>query len=277
MLPWLRDRTCIALSPDRAVVVRQAPRFLRWTTTRHAVECRPGSAQEPWRAALEALADLPPEVELSSGQVDIVLSNHFARYALVPWDDGIIGQREKLIQAKHCFSQIHGAVANAWSVRLSAGGFRSPSLAAAVDEGLVNGVVAFCNERKLKLHSLQPWSVPAINQVRRRLNSGTNVGLLLVERGRMFFGLFQGEHWAHVTLCRTDPGWTTRIADILKQEIYAAGLTVFPDKTFVHAIGCPDADLKCLGPSFEVLKTPSDTRLPGQPDSGFGIVAEAIC
>ncbi len=54
--------------------------------------------------------------------VTVVLSNHFVRYAVVPFDSAVSGaSEEELALARFHFTKIHGERAKGWEVRMSEG------------------------------------------------------------------------------------------------------------------------------------------------------------
>jgi len=49
----------------------------------------------------------------------VILSNHFLRYALVPWRAELADAKEDLSFARHCFTKVYGKAAQQWKLRLS--------------------------------------------------------------------------------------------------------------------------------------------------------------
>jgi hypothetical protein len=138
---------------------------------------------EPWRGALERLkARTWPK----RGDVAIVLSNHFARYAVVP-DDSAASEDEALALARFHFAKIHGERAKGWEVRVSDG------LACAIDAALLAEL------RKIvpKLVSVQPALMAAYNGARKRIPR-EGAWLVLAEAQRVCVARLGAERWASV-------------------------------------------------------------------------------
>ncbi len=156
------------LFPD-AVTVRLAPSTL--TVTRKGrgrsaspplqAPCEPdSSAMEPWRSAVVALAAMP----LAPCRLTIELSNHFVRYALVPWSERLSSPAEEETYLRHHFARVHGDKALAWAVRASEAPPAAPRLASAVDAPLIEAIKGAVRRKPgIKLASIRPLLMSAFN------------------------------------------------------------------------------------------------------------------
>jgi hypothetical protein len=152
-------------------------------------------AAEPWRGALEALGR---EVAALRKRVDVsvVLSNHFARYALLPAQDAASAE-EELALARFQFVKIHGDRAKAWEVRVSPG-HGGAALACAIDSALLQGLKScFPRTAKARLVSVQPALMAAYNGARRRIPR-EGAWLVLAERERTCIARLGAKGWASV-------------------------------------------------------------------------------
>jgi hypothetical protein len=95
------------LFPER-LLVRLAPAEL--TVGEKRYPCDPAYGTEPWHGALEALKG----VTWPRARVTVVLSNHFVRYALVPWSAALATPAEEQAYLRHHFAKIPGAASRAW-------------------------------------------------------------------------------------------------------------------------------------------------------------------
>src|SRR5262245_50833397 len=70
---------------------------------------------EPWSGALD---DFKRTVAALAKRVDVsvVLSNHFARYAVLPSQDGTATAEEEVALARFQFTKIHGERVKGWEV-----------------------------------------------------------------------------------------------------------------------------------------------------------------
>ena len=148
------------LFPER-LLVRLSPAEVQVGAARQA--CDPAFGAEPWHGALEALKG----IAWPRSRVTVVLSNHFVRYALVPWSDAIANAAEEQAYLRHHFAKIHGERAKGWQLRASEAPKGAPRLASAVDSALVDAIrAAFPKSGKAKLVSVQPALMYVFNRAR---------------------------------------------------------------------------------------------------------------
>src|SRR5438105_13448716 len=77
-----------------------------------SVACDPASGAEPWQGAIAALKAL--EVKQPCN-VTVILSNHFVRYAIVPWSNAPNTAAEEDAYIRHHFPKIHGERTKSWT------------------------------------------------------------------------------------------------------------------------------------------------------------------
>src|SRR5438046_777859 len=100
------------------------------TVGKDSVACDPALGAEPWQGAISALKAL----EFTQPcKVTVVLSNHFVRYAIVPWSSSLSTAAEEDAYIRHHFAKIHGERAKAWGLRASESAADAPRLASAVE------------------------------------------------------------------------------------------------------------------------------------------------
>jgi hypothetical protein len=156
--------------------------------------CDADYGSEPWHGALEQLNSL----DLGRARVAIELSNHFVRYALVPWTEGLSTPTEEEAYVRHHFAKIHGAErAKAWAVRASEAAPGEPRLASAVDAGLIAALKKAFEAKKAKLMSIQPALMARFNAARDLLPKD-GAWLVIAERERACIALHGGRDWRTV-------------------------------------------------------------------------------
>lgn len=93
---------------------------------------------------------------LNQQTVNVVLSNTFVRYLVLPWQENVVKESDWQAIAKHAFRQQFDAAANDWHVAVSFGGYGQTILAAAIDESLCAQLVASAQQLDFKLGSISP-------------------------------------------------------------------------------------------------------------------------
>lgn len=240
-LSW-RDRVRIRLSPQEAALWRH-PRGAKAAGDRKSIACVPPPGGPSWQGALEGLRELLAHPNTRAGDADVVLSNHFVRYLLLPWNAGLAGEREELAYALARFQQTYGGVARTWSVRLSPGKPGTSLLAAAVEQALVDAIRSLLQGSPLRLRALQPALMSACNAQSRTV--APNAWIALAEPGRLLLGLQRDGHWRSL---RTRPlnGESVSLAELIDQEHLLLGVEPAGERIYVHRSGAPPVDLSGL-------------------------------
>jgi hypothetical protein len=265
------ERLLIGLAPDFISLLRVSggprPRALGGRT----VACDAGSG-EPWEGAAAALPRLAGEFGKVSARVTVVLSNHFARYALVPWSDGLGRADEQIAFARFCFAKIHGERSKDWDLRLSPGDSGSTRVASAVDSPLVRAIGSAFSSRA-KLVSVQPYLMSAFNRTRTQL-AGARAWLLLVEPGRTCLARLEKGHWAAVRNSRGDPSGPQQWAGLLDRERHLAGGDAKAGTVHVHARSWKSSSASVDGWTFKKL---SSAAVEGLAEGQSEPFAMALC
>src|SRR5436190_11678999 len=154
--PRSRRSTVSRLFPER-ITVAVAPDQL--TVGSRTIACDAAFGSEPWHGAIAALRGVEWKDRV---RVTAVLSNHFVRYALVPWNTALADPAEEEAYVRHHFAKIHGERAKSWALRWSAEAADAPRLASAIDTGLVQGLKeCFPAKGRARLVSIQPYLMAA--------------------------------------------------------------------------------------------------------------------
>ena len=145
------------------LLVRLAPAQATVGAKRYA--CDPVFGSQPWHGAVEALKG----IAWPRSRVTVVLSNHFVRYALVPWSKALASPAEEQAYLRHHFVKVHGERGKGWILRASECAPGAPRLASAVDGELVAAIKALFAKGPAKLVSVQPALMYVFNGVRAAL------------------------------------------------------------------------------------------------------------
>jgi hypothetical protein len=196
------------LFPER-LVVRISPSKL--SIGEKTVACDPAFGTEAWQGAVAALKSLE---WTEPCKVTVVLSNHFARYAVIPWSDGLATPAEEEAYLRHHFGKIHGERAKSWTPRASDDRRGVPRLASAIDTALLQELKgAFPKRGKAKLVSVQPELMEAANRWREAIPAA-GAWLVLAEAERACLAMHREGGWRSVQNAKGD--WLT----LLDRERY---------------------------------------------------------
>jgi hypothetical protein len=228
------DKSCAVLCPDQLQVIR-ARRGWRRRAAFSFAETFAGADDGPrWQPAVDAFQRFLATPEAGTGALDVVLSNHFVRYLLVPWSPHIGSAEELRNFATAMFEHVHGEVSSGWDVTVSAERAGAPRLAAAVDRSLVAAIRTAVRPTGLRLASVQPYLMAAYNRV-ARAHTGKDFVFMLLEAGRACILAAQGGKWCYVSTAAA-PEPARALSSLLAREMQLAdqqGASVPP--VYVHA------------------------------------------
>lgn len=240
MSPLLPDELRIQLGPDQVILVR-----IRRELTRHglkhrvlaktAAECAVDPDNEaPWSAALKRLEEKLTEFGGRRTTATVILSNHFMRYAMVPWSKTLKNEAEEIAFARHCFRQTYGDSAAAWEFRLSSEWAGTRQLASAVDGRLLAELRALFEKAGVALRSVQPYLMAVYNHCCAGLQK-RNAWLALLEPGCLCLAQVQQGYLASVRTMRVDDNWHESLSPILEREACLDASGSSSDEVFLWA------------------------------------------
>lgn len=219
LLPW-REQVRIFLHPQQTAMLRLS-RGLKPQVIHKQVLAGPvhgSSWQEPLAALQVALRDK----QWQGAPIQVVLSNHFVRYVLVPWSAQLANRQERQAYVRHCFNTAYGEAAKHWDVRMSDAGLDTPSLASGVDQALLASLTAMFDTAGMSLDGIFPHMMMAANQSRRLLSKGVH-WLVVVEASRLCLALLDNGAWKAVRSYPADQDWQQELNLLLTRESVLLG------------------------------------------------------
>lgn len=235
MLRSWRERLLIEFSPSELALVRLRGLLRPQVVSKRAVACEPTFGPEPWHGAAAVLQDEAAQFRGDALDVTLVLSNHFVRYALVPWNDALTGAAEKLAFARHCFAKIHGERSKTWTLSLSEEQSGAPRIASAIDTALLDAIRAcFPSDGRARLASVQPCLMAAVNFWYRPV-AQSGAWLLIAEPERVCLALHGEGRWQTVLNTKGSYGTPEEWAELLDRERLRTSSAEAVTKVLVHA------------------------------------------
>lgn len=211
MSPRWSERLCAALSPAGVTAGVWARGWSPQPAERVSLPCAAASSGPRWAPALAGLHEWLAARGRRRAGLRVVLSNHFVRYLVLPWHDGMAGTAEREALARHLLRETYGELAEGWHVKLGPCAFGLPALACAVDRELVAGLHTLAEGASLRLDAVQPMLMPAFNQFHRELAS--DACLLVLEPGCLCSAVVRGGQWQAVQVSRVGGGWNEALVE----------------------------------------------------------------
>ncbi|MGZ3236831.1 MAG: hypothetical protein ACXWIN_00260 [Burkholderiaceae bacterium] len=222
MLLSLRKRLTIALYPDH-VALLQTPRGWRPQSSRPIlIECTPNTDGPVWQAPLTALRQALEQLKLESADVEVIVSDHFIRYALIPWSEAVQKSAELAILAQIHFEDLFGAAAQEWHIQTDCRTYDQTGMGCALDRTLFTSLQGLFAERKLHLMSLQPYFMCVMNRWRQRL--GPNALVAIAESGQCIFVSLKDGAWHSARTLKVMDSITAALPVLVNREILLQGL-----------------------------------------------------
>lgn len=209
-----REELRIALSPNRVVLLLQRGRRV---TQRRALDVAVAtSSEEPWRPALRALDAALPDFAKSGRQCVVVLSNHFAHYALVPASDQLMSDWEETAYVRVVFAKALGSAADELAFRVADDG--RMRVASAVPQALLDALREMFNRHKVRANAIEPLLMTTFNRWRSRIKAKT-AWFVLAEDDRLCLGLLHREKWRSLRTVRAGGDWVDQLPQLLEREL----------------------------------------------------------
>jgi hypothetical protein len=163
--PLWRDEVGIFLGPGKIVLARMR-RGMRPKFVAEQGVIVENTDDADWRPALETLAEQLGESAWQDANVRVVVSDHWTRYAVLPWSADLSTEAERLAHAKFILSNTYGELVEQWTVRLSEGKPGQSAIISAMSSDMLQQLGELLRLRSLKLISLQPQLVVSYNSWR---------------------------------------------------------------------------------------------------------------
>lgn len=246
MSPSWRDRIGVSLSPGRVGLLRFARGWQPQLAQSEVVQDETAAEDASGSAAIRLLAALLGGESMSRrADVSVVLSNHFVRYAVLPWSD-VVSDEDWQALAQHQFRIVYGEVALEWVTTVAWQGPERPVLACAAPRALLDMVHATLRTAGMRLESVSPYFVAAFNFCRRRLpEDGFWFGV--VEPGRFAFGGVEQGTWLSVASRRFGSDDASRLTATLEQEVLGGEGSAARGRAFVFS---PEQELPAAAESM---------------------------
>jgi hypothetical protein len=197
------------LSPHKLVLTRLA-RGVRPRNVGQASWTNEVADDTHWQAALNALDALLAKSEWQQAIARVVISDHWVRYACVPYSAALSNAAERMTHARHVLTGIYGEVVSQWAVTLSDSRPGLPQVACAMPAHLVEELQTILMRHRIPLKSLQPQLVCAYNHWRGQLPDG-GAWFVSIEQGSLAAARLAPGGWDRVHSVRIGADWAVEL------------------------------------------------------------------
>jgi hypothetical protein len=180
-----------------------------------SITCIP-SGTESWSAPISTLENVLKNDPCNSGNATVILSNHFVRYMLVPWNELFSRNSEQLSYVQHLFSETYGNLSSSYELRLSPSAPGRPRIASAVESTLIERVRETTSKAGLQLRSIQPYLMNAFNE-HRHAAAKAGGWFITVENGMLGITGIANKRWQLVRTLRVNSQWPLELESLLER------------------------------------------------------------
>ena len=152
----------------------------------------------------------------------VIISNQFARYAVIPWDVDVVIESEQKALMEHCFNLIYGEHAKAWDLRMNIPDYGKSSLASGIHKSLLTILHDEFSEAGMQISAVSPQLVLAINQTLSQLKAQRkkpNFWLVAIQGGHVCLTLLVDGHWRAVKNVAIEADVSAQIQALIQREI----------------------------------------------------------
>ena len=213
----------VVLRPSELRLTQRSALLPRRIVDARAFSVAPEAQGEPWRASVARLAPALREMRARRASLHFVLSDHFVRYALIPWSASLVADSERLAFARLAFRDIYGASADTWELCHDEQPAGQASLACALDRGLLQALRDVAAGQGAHVASVSPALSVRINRHRAAFKQ-TDFCLAAVEPGRLTLAFHAASAWLGVRSRRMEGSLAEELPAALKQEMTAGAV-----------------------------------------------------
>lgn len=242
MSPLFNSELRVVLCPDKVILLGLSKGLRRKATHQMILPCAPMPGAPAWRPALAAFEQWLDANKTGRGKVTVILSNHFVRYALMPFSNEVASPAEEQALAQILLEDTYGDSAKQWRLRISGGGYGEPRLVAAVDAELPEAIASAFASGPLRLNAISPYLMTAFNCFRKQLQ-GANGLFAVAEPGQAVMVTFRNSQWSSVRRMPLNGEPDKQLPDLLQREALIGGLDTGTVPVYLHIAGRHDFKL----------------------------------
>lgn len=259
MSRFRNERITIALCPEQVAIFKSGRGQTQSVEELPVSETREAGLPS-WSGSVTALADWLRSTPLKRAAVTLVLSNRFARFALLPWAGNAQGTVETQALANACLESQYGEMSG-WTLRIDEGRYGQPRLVCAVETALLDALRgALAQQTCIRV---EPYFATCWNRWRKRLGNEAALFAVAEPHTTVIASLKQG-HWHSV---RALSGAQDRagLLNVLARESLLQGFAE-PPACYVHAVpitaDITAESLGAPGARGPLIVLPEDVQIP---------------
>lgn len=183
---------------------------------------------QDWQILTKHLKRALNDTKWQDAMPTVIVSSHFARYAVIPWNAELAIETERQAYMHHCFNLTYGESAKAWDLRMSDPDFGKSTIASAINLGLLQVLHDVFSEANMTLAGVYPQLMLAINQTLsevKKQKKALKFWLVAIEKERVCLTLLMDGGWHFVKNVAIEADISTQVNALIQREIVRSNLS----------------------------------------------------
>ena len=226
---FFTKKLSVFISAESIAVISNAGTFNNNNTNKSSMIFTLQTNQPAWQHAINQLDNLLGDFLLAQQMkpkaqqvkpktsLQIVLGSDLVRYVALPAQTIMMNLAEKNAYASAAFKEIHGTSADDWQVVCNDAAPQQSIIAAAIDKKLLQHLSQLALTHQLKLKSVKPYLMVAVNSLAKQLAKTTGY-LAIVEHSRLTLVMLQQGQCQQLHSHAIGGDWQAELKHILMRE-----------------------------------------------------------
>ena len=179
-------------------------------------------------------------------RANVVISSHFARYAVIPWSADLAVESERQAFMRYRFNALFGDAVKTWDLRMDTPDFGQPSIASGIETKLIAVLYEVLTSATINVKRISPYLMPAINQSINQIKQQNiqNFWLAVIESERLCFALIENGAWRLVKNVAAENAISEQINTLIQREMVNANISTILPLVLYHADSSADESIK---------------------------------
>ena len=232
-----------------------------------------GPESQDWKILAKYLKQALNNTKWQGTMPTVIVSNHFARYAVIPWNTELAIETERQAYMQHCFNLVYGEPAKAWDLRMSEPDFGKPAIASAIHLSLLNALHDVFTEADMTLSAIYPQLMLAINQTLsevKKQKKALSYWLVAIQSERVCLTLLIDGGWRLVKNVAIEADVSAQVTALIQREIVNSNVTdempvllYWPDSKSNQPLKLENHKaIKVLSHQFDIQNSQAANSLP---------------
>lgn len=219
----LSMRLVVALCPTQVAIVESRRGWRPQSNQLAVLSCTPIAGEPDWQSPLATLRDWLEQNKSARMDVEVVLSDRFSRYAVIPWSDTVQKRSEKAMLSRIRFETLFGELAAQWEIQRDSDVYGKAGIGCALDKAFIAALQELFAAHRLRLASLKPHLVRAFNRWRDRIERSDAL-LAFVESDHCVLAAARKGEWHSIRSFRLGSNGKSELPMLIRREIMLQGL-----------------------------------------------------